>query len=637
MSISEFNFERLMAPPLASLIPPSDEYQLFKYSTSLRYSSKPLEKLKAIDYILKCRGFRKLTGGTNRVVYKFLENDDIVIKVATDNVGNSDNPREYQNQNIYKPFITKVFEVSPHGTVGLFERVVPITSREEFLSIASDVYDVISNWFVGEFVMDDIGSEYFMNWGIRRGFGPVLLDFPYAYKLDGNKLYCNVPLIKGQDFPVCGGVIDYDDGFNHLRCTKCGAPYKAIELKKAIEMNSIIVRKERSSEMKVSVGYVGGPRYVTETPEMKEVATIKKFTKKGPKSKTGTLTVKTNWNGHTNVTKSDDKKLDIDGIKRGEIKVKPYYRVVTEEEMSDIIRPTRSEDTSEREIVAKISVDKSEASSEDVVEVSEKAEQITESVEESTDIETRPAMEVDDVIRNYVVGFDGAITNVREILHNNGWSNMDLEDVEEKKCIVITVPNDDMYVADADNNVYIIEAIDGKPIEDLAFLEVGAMDKIYDTLSANKERIKELEDKIKSLEEEIKKKDEEAKHWRNKFFQEASDTPSDKDQNVTKSDEATPVKQPAKKSSSSSKKTNKTERVMKEILGEDQNGDVAETKEPEQMEFDTSSPYIPEEVEVPVGAAPVTQDVEEPEKPSEDTPKPPAKKTTSKSTSKKKK
>ena len=32
-----------------------------------------------------------------------------------------------------------------------------------------------------------------MNYGLREGFGPVLLDYPYVFELDGRKLICNVP------------------------------------------------------------------------------------------------------------------------------------------------------------------------------------------------------------------------------------------------------------------------------------------------------------------------------------------------------------------------------------------------------------------------------------------------------------
>ena len=75
-----------------------------------------------------------------------------------------------------------------------------------------------------------------MNFGIREGFGPVLLDFPYVYKLDGEKLFCNRPTPDGE---FCGGVIDYDAGFNGLYCTKCGAMYKAKELEEAIKDQSV--------------------------------------------------------------------------------------------------------------------------------------------------------------------------------------------------------------------------------------------------------------------------------------------------------------------------------------------------------------------------------------------------------------
>lgn len=285
MTPDEFDYESLQAPPLYSLLTPDDIYQLNKLATSIRYAAKPLERMKKMDEILCARGFRKLTGGTNRVVYKFLEDDSFVLKVASDAVGIGDNPREFTNQFIFKPFVTKVFEVSPCGTIGLFERVLPITSREEFLSIASDVYDVLRNWFTGEYVMDDIGSEYFMNYGLRKNFGPVLLDFPYAYKLDGNKLYCNAPSINNPS-EKCGGVIDYDDGFNHLRCTKCGTKYRAIELKKAVEENTVI---QKGGKSKMKIGYSIGKDVTVINDPSKYMDTSPKLVgrKKGKKAVVG--------------------------------------------------------------------------------------------------------------------------------------------------------------------------------------------------------------------------------------------------------------------------------------------------------------------------------------------------------------
>lgn len=169
VSIDEFNFDRLTAPPLYSLLTQYDIDLLYKIATSVKYSGNPRKKYKAIDDIMKPRGFVKLSAGTNRVVYRHLEDDRFVIKVAADAVGIKDTPKEFINQHIFKPFVTKVFEVSPCGTVGVFERVSPVTSREEFLSIADNVYEVINEWFLGEYIMADIGTKFFMNWAIRKG------------------------------------------------------------------------------------------------------------------------------------------------------------------------------------------------------------------------------------------------------------------------------------------------------------------------------------------------------------------------------------------------------------------------------------------------------------------------------------
>lgn len=251
MSIDQFNFEKLTAPPLFSLLTPQDVNQLHYIATSIRYSAKPKEKFKAIDEIMRRRGFAKFVSGTNRVAYRFIEDDRFLIKVAIDDVGIKDNPREFQNQFIFQPFVTKVFEVSPCGTVGVFERVVPITSREEYLSVAEDVYNMINNWFIGEYVLEDIGTKFFMNIGIRKGFGPVILDFPYVYKLDGNKLYCKAP--ANTPSGCCDGVIDYDAGFNFLYCTKCGVRYRAKELEEAVKDNKVVVKAKGESRMKIVV------------------------------------------------------------------------------------------------------------------------------------------------------------------------------------------------------------------------------------------------------------------------------------------------------------------------------------------------------------------------------------------------
>lgn len=264
MSIDDFNFDRLCAPPIYSLFTQQDLDRLYNIATSVRYSGNAQKRFQAIDEVMKPRGFIKLSSGTNRVCYRFLEDDSFVAKVALDAVGISDNPREFMNQHIFKPFVTKIFEVDPTGVISFAERVIPITSREEFVSVIDNIYDIVTKWFIGEYILADIGTKYFMNYGVRRSFGPVLLDYPYVYELDGNKLYCSEP---DDNSPTgrCEGVIDYDDGFNHLYCPKCGKRYRVQELAKAIQDDKIILKGRRTSKMKVTMKVNGTS--VTEAKE----------------------------------------------------------------------------------------------------------------------------------------------------------------------------------------------------------------------------------------------------------------------------------------------------------------------------------------------------------------------------------
>ena len=250
VSPDEFRFDNLSSRPLLSYLSMQDIARLNQIATDIRLSSKPKLKYQYIDEVLKPRGFKKLASGTNRVVYKCLNDQSVVLKVALDKVGLKDSPAEYRNQFLLKPFVTKVFEVSPCGTVALVERVQPITSREEYIQIAPDVFDLLVNKILGKYVMEDIGSKYFQNIGIRMNFGPVLLDFPYLYELDGNKLYCNKPTDDGG---ICGGTIDYDSGFNKLVCEKCGKQYFARQLGKYKKENQIIMSKGDQDKMDIVI------------------------------------------------------------------------------------------------------------------------------------------------------------------------------------------------------------------------------------------------------------------------------------------------------------------------------------------------------------------------------------------------
>lgn len=288
---SSFNFDHLMGPGLYNLLSPMDIEQLHQIATSVRYSGNIRKKYQLIDNIMKPRGFRKVGAGTNRVVYQYLEDHSFLLKIAVDDVGINDNPREFKNQMVIKPFCAKTFEVDPTGTVAVVEQVNAIQNRKEFESVADDIYDLINGFLIGEYIMADIGTHYFMNWGVRTGFGPVLIDYPYLYKLDGDKLHCNAP-DKNDPTKPCNGIIDYDDGFNKLYCTKCGKWYRVRELAKleGISENIFTSGKSHERRTKMKFNVKRGDVVIASNSESNDVfvASTQSIVRNHPKTNTNT-------------------------------------------------------------------------------------------------------------------------------------------------------------------------------------------------------------------------------------------------------------------------------------------------------------------------------------------------------------
>lgn len=260
-TVDQFKWDNLRAPRISDLFTIQDLQELHNLATSIRLSSKTKEKISMIDQIMYRRGFVRYITGTNRLTYRFIEDTSFLAKVAYNNVGTTDAPREFRNQQVLKPFVTRVFEYTPDGVLSIVERVEPITNREEFMSVAEDVYTLITEWLVGEYVFDDIGSNYFMNYGIRKGFGIVLLDFPYMFKVDYGKLICTTKdpsTMSG----TCEGEIDYDNGFNQLYCTKCGAQLFAKDLAKNIEQEKVLIKGGYNKMLTLNLNITGGSKNV---------------------------------------------------------------------------------------------------------------------------------------------------------------------------------------------------------------------------------------------------------------------------------------------------------------------------------------------------------------------------------------
>lgn len=232
-----FSFEKLSTIPISCLFSSKDIDDLLSVATSIKYNANIQKKYDLLDEIMRRRYFVKAHSGTNRRIYRFLEDPSFVAKVAVDKIGMKDSPQEYIHQVKFQPFCCKIFEVHPSGVIAFVEKVNPITSLEEMLSIADDVFDLMATKVVGKYVVDDLGTKTFMNFGVRPGFGPVIIDFPYVYELDSKKLICHNKINDNGVERECGGDIDIIAGFNGYHCIKCGREYKAIDLAKESVQN----------------------------------------------------------------------------------------------------------------------------------------------------------------------------------------------------------------------------------------------------------------------------------------------------------------------------------------------------------------------------------------------------------------
>lgn len=225
-------FDSMRHAPIESYVRREDLYALYQLATNPKYSSSDMQsRLEVYDAIMNPLGFTRAFSGTNRVVYSCNTDDSFLLKIGLDSVGINDNKSEFKNQYFLKPFIPKVYEVSNDGVIEMIERVHPIMSREEFAKYAMSTFRLTYYLINHGFVLEDIGTDYFMNWGVRDNFGPVLLDFPYIYRLNTDRLLCT-KYIKGVR---CTGHLDYDEGYNHIKCSKCGAVYKAKDIGSSIE------------------------------------------------------------------------------------------------------------------------------------------------------------------------------------------------------------------------------------------------------------------------------------------------------------------------------------------------------------------------------------------------------------------
>lgn len=380
-SLGEY-FDTLQAPPLCSILTDYDIAEIRKIVTSVRLAGNVHRRLFGINEILAKRGLVKLAGGTNRVVYSHPMYPNIVIKIALDRVGMKDNPSEYYVQNLLKPFCTKIFEITEDGLIAVAEKVERVRNIKEYTEMSDDIYSLYL-YFVKEkgLVMEDIGVKFFMNWGNRPMFGPVILDFPYCYEIDPKKLHCKNVDEYGR---ICNGEIDYDDCFNFLVCKRCGKIHRALEISKGRFEEAIadskLMRNLGGLKMEIKITRGNTVEKTVNTPDVKKSI--------GKPAVAKYWRTKTKCNDATGVS-SDVVKIEL---RRGNKKIATDALYGTtlaavEEEAHFKVETNRHHET-EVEVVKEEPVVKETTVEEPVVEAQEVKESVKEEIEDSKTDET---------------------------------------------------------------------------------------------------------------------------------------------------------------------------------------------------------------------------------------------------------
>lgn len=277
IAFPEFDYGGLTRPPIHSYLPFNVINQIKNLVHDPKLMARPSQKYKLMNDILRPIGFRHLASGTNRRTFYSIFDEGIVLKIALDSVGEEANLREYQTQYFIQPFCAKTFDVLPDGLIALSERVEPMKEEDYKNTWSSDIFDFIFQILNRGYIMEDVGGNFFKNWGVRFGFGPVILDYPYIYEINWHKLKCSKkdPITNDK----CLGDLDYDysRGMSEIICTKCGARYSAKYLAKLVNVSEINKRRENimsliPTEVKVTTmrGSNVLKRFYSETEERKD-------------------------------------------------------------------------------------------------------------------------------------------------------------------------------------------------------------------------------------------------------------------------------------------------------------------------------------------------------------------------------
>lgn len=164
--------------------------------------------------------------GTNRIVFISEFDPHYVYKIGLDDRGIKDNNLEEKlTSQIDAKYITPCVENI--GIVSRQERVY-VMKRKDMDYYKDTVTSILGN-LSENFILNDVGYDQFLNWGLRNGNEPVLLDYAYLR-----------PITQGMNFVCtyneCGGRLRYTKNFKMFKCIECGYKHSISEIQDPIHV-----------------------------------------------------------------------------------------------------------------------------------------------------------------------------------------------------------------------------------------------------------------------------------------------------------------------------------------------------------------------------------------------------------------
>ncbi len=235
--------------------------------------------------------YSHLGTGTNRATIMI---DGYCLEFALDYDGMIDNRREFLYSKALQPYAVKVYECTPSGLFCI-EEYVDILDKTDFddPSVQKEMREILSE-VSDMFLIGDVGinPKNYVNWGRRPDGSLVMLDFAYVYNVKYGTFTCS-----------CDDetILQYDNNYDNLICSKCGRKYTFGTIRRRI------TRKMQEDEIgdirRLSYNIHSAEEEVDLVPEFEPEDPYKK--KKKKEKSYGEQLLENYYNENVNINKDD--------------------------------------------------------------------------------------------------------------------------------------------------------------------------------------------------------------------------------------------------------------------------------------------------------------------------------------------